>query len=94
MVTVLFRSVASILAPTREERGLMPRLCTQFLERVVGLIREGCDERDPTSELGIVIGTIHFGRSKAQSDAGNIVGVNCALASKLAGAKRRIRDVE
>ena len=84
-----------ILPLTREECGLIPRQYSpQFRERVVALIQDGRDLRDLASELGIATATIYRWQKQARTEAGEIAGVNSAMAAELAHAKRRIRDLE
>lgn len=50
--------------------------------------------RDFAGGPGIAPATIYRRQRQAQIGAGEIVGVNSAMASELADAKRRIRDLE
>ena len=73
----------------------MPRQYSpQFRERVVALVEHGHDVRDLSIELDIAAATIYRWRRQARIDAGEIAGVNTAMASELADAKRRIREFE
>ena len=63
----------------------MPRQYSpQFRERVVALVEHGHDVRDLSIELDIAAATIYRWRRQARIDAGEIAGVNTAMASELA----------
>lgn len=73
----------------------MPRqYLDQFRERVVALIQSGRVLHNLASELGIAAANIYRWQRQARIDAGEIVGVNNEMASELADAKRRIRDLK
>lgn len=94
LLVVLFRPVVRMLPLTREECGLMPRqYSSQFRERVVALAQDRRDVRDLANELGIAAATIYRWQRQARIGAGEIVGINNAIASELTDAKRRIRDL-
>ena len=70
----------------------MPRQYSpQFRERAVALVEHGHDFRDLAIELDIAAATIYYWRRQARIDAGEIAGVNTAMASELTDAKRRLR---
>jgi len=73
----------------------MPRqYSAQFRERVLGLVDEGRDIVELAGELEISSATIYRWRKQSKVDAGEIAGVNSAIAAELADAKRRIRELE
>jgi len=73
----------------------MPRqYSVQFRDRVLGLVEQGCDVGELASELGISSATIYRWRQQARVDAGEVAGVDSAIAAELADARRRIRELE
>ena len=87
--------VVRMLPVTREEGGLTPRQYSyQFRERVGALPQDGRDVRDLANGLEIAIATIYCRQRQARIDAGEIVGINSAMASELTDAKLRIGDLE
>jgi transposase len=73
----------------------MPRqYSVQFRDRVLGLVEQDRDVGELASELGISSATIYRWRQQARVDAGEVAGVNSAVAAELADAKRRIRELE
>jgi transposase len=73
----------------------MPRqYSVQFRDRVLGLVEQGHDVGELASELGISSATIYRWRQQARVDAGEIAGVNSAIAVELADAKKRISELE
>ena len=73
----------------------MPRqYSVQFRSRVLGLVEQGRDVRKLASELGISSATVYRWRQQERVDAGEIAGVNSAIAVELADAKKRIRELE
>lgn len=69
-------------------------LSTVVGSHVDAVLQGGRDVRDLASDLGIATATIYRWQRQARIDAGDIVGINSAIAPELADAKRRIRDLE
>lgn len=73
-----------MLPLTREKCGLTPRQCShQFRERAIALVQDGRDVRALATELGIAAATTDLWHRQARIDAGEIVGINSAMASEL-----------
>jgi transposase-like protein len=73
----------------------MPRqYSAQVRERVIGLLEEGRDDEELTGELGIPSATIYWWRKQSTVDAGEIAGVNSAIAAALTDPRRRIHELD
>lgn len=66
----------------------------QFRERVLSLLGEGRLVKELAGQLAISSATIYRWRHQDRVDAGQVPGTTSQDAAALAGARRRIRELE